>query len=317
MARKPRVEFPGALYHVMARGNNKQIIFCSEKDYLYYLKRLHIAKKRYDFYLYGFCLMPNHLHLLIQTKEVALSRIMRTVQTSYAQYFNRTNKRKGHVFDSRYKPILCDADRYLLELMRYIHLNPVRAGITRMPQQYQWSSYQTYMGSSNSIVDKDLILGMFGKTKAEAKRRLHRFTLERVTEGSEDNFYRTIDQRFLGDDEFVYDIKSKLDNSSEEKIELGKTCRIDIQDFLSLVAKHFHLDKSDILSSTKAKTVVLARHIFIYVARERLGFSCVEIARFLGKDDSSTSRAATKIRERLILDNNLKLLIDDLCAHLY
>ncbi|MEW5706922.1 MAG: transposase [Actinomycetota bacterium] len=128
MARKPRIEFAGVLYHVIARGNNKQVVFNTAEDYLYYLDRLRVAKEQYNFCLYSYCLMPNHVHLFIRTKETPLSHIMLMVQTSYAKYYNRKTKRVGHLFQNRYKAILCDIDAYLLELVRYIHLNPVRAG---------------------------------------------------------------------------------------------------------------------------------------------------------------------------------------------
>ena len=127
MARKPRIEFPGAFYHIIVRGNNRQKIFADDEDYKYFLGRLNHYKERFKFVLFAYVLMPNHIHLLLETGEVPLSRIMQSLQFTYTQKFNRRHKKVGHLFQGRYKAILCQKESYLLELIRYIVLNPVRA----------------------------------------------------------------------------------------------------------------------------------------------------------------------------------------------
>lgn len=123
MARKPRVEVEGALYHIITRGNNRQVIFGSHDDYLKILLLLDQQKTKLPFYLYAYCLMPNHIHLLVERQQDSISRVMHRVLTGYTQYNNRKYKRVGHVLQGRYKAILCQSDQYLAELVRYIHLN--------------------------------------------------------------------------------------------------------------------------------------------------------------------------------------------------
>jgi REP element-mobilizing transposase RayT len=129
MARKPRIEFEGALYHVITRGNQKQRIFRGTEDYERYLKILGDYKTRYDFALYAYVLMGSHVHLLMETKAVPLSRILQGINQSYTMYFNRRHTTVGHLFQGRYKAILCDQDSYLISLVKYIHMNPIRARV--------------------------------------------------------------------------------------------------------------------------------------------------------------------------------------------
>ncbi len=126
-----------------------------------FLDKLSEYKKRYEFLLYAYVLMGNHLHLLIETKEVPLSKIMQGILQSFTQYHNRKYKTVGHLFQGRYKAILCDKEAYLLELVRYIHLNPVRAEMEVDPLLYPWSSHRIYMGLEEGIVDKELVLSLF------------------------------------------------------------------------------------------------------------------------------------------------------------
>src|SRR5438128_641367 len=140
MPRKPRIEIGGGLYHVITRGNNRRTIFRSQADYLRFAAILAAQKTKLPFYLYGYCLMPNHVHLLIEMQHDPLSRIMQRVLTTYSQFHNRKYKKVGHLFQGRYKSILCQSDRYLAELVRYIHLNPVRAKMVRRPEKLKLGS---------------------------------------------------------------------------------------------------------------------------------------------------------------------------------
>src|SRR5262245_4110519 len=139
MPRKPRVEVEGGLYHVIARGNNRQTIFHSDDDHKKFLTQLAAQKAKLPFYLYSYCLMSNHFHLLMERQGDAVGRIMQRILTGYSQYYNRKYRKMGHVFQSRYKAILCQSDTYLAELVRYIHLNPVRAKMVRKAEHYQYS----------------------------------------------------------------------------------------------------------------------------------------------------------------------------------
>src|SRR5688500_8460786 len=144
--RKPRVEFEGALYHVIVRGNHRRDIFRDESDRVTYLKRIEHYRERYSCIVYAYVLMSNHVHLLIETGAVGLSKIMQGIQFSYTQRYNRRHGAVGHLFQGRYKAILCDRDAYLLELVRYIHLNPARMKDPQNPWKYRWSSHRAYVG---------------------------------------------------------------------------------------------------------------------------------------------------------------------------
>ena len=131
MARKPRIEYEGAFYHVITRGNRREKIFRDKKDFLKYLEILSHYKKRYRFRLYSYVLMSNHVHLLMETGKVSLSKVKQGINQSYTAYFNRKYKTVGHLFQGRYKALLCDRERYLLSLIKYIHFNPVRAKMVK------------------------------------------------------------------------------------------------------------------------------------------------------------------------------------------
>lgn len=127
MARKPRIEYEGAFYHVITRGNQRQRVFKGDDDFQKYISLLAFYKERYKYSLYAYALMSNHVHLLIETRQIPLSKILQGINQSYTMYFNRRYKTVGHLFQGRYKAILCDKDAYLLSLIKYIHLNPVKA----------------------------------------------------------------------------------------------------------------------------------------------------------------------------------------------
>ena len=136
MTRKVRVEYPGAFYHVMTRGNRKEAIFKDDRDRLKFLQKLLEYKEKFGFVLYAYTLMKNHIHLLIETKDAPLSKIMQGLLQSYTQWYNGKYRTVGHLFQGRYKAILCDKKVYLLNLIRYIHLNCARAGIVKDPRDY-------------------------------------------------------------------------------------------------------------------------------------------------------------------------------------
>lgn len=166
MPRKARAEVEGGLYHVITRSNNRRQIFSSRADYEKFLSLLAVQKTKLSFFLYAYCLMTNHVHLLLERQTSAVGRIMHRLLTGYAQYYNRRYRRVGHLFQGRHKAILCQSERYLSELVRYIHLNPVRAGMVTRPEDYEYSSHRAYLGMEPAgIVDVDPVLRHFGARK--------------------------------------------------------------------------------------------------------------------------------------------------------
>ena len=165
MARPLRIEYPGAYYHVINRGNGGEKVFAGTGDKKKVLEYLEKTVKRFSLIIHTYCLMTNHYHLLIETPQANLSVAIQWLNVSYAAYYNRKHRRRGHLFQGRYKAILIDADEYLGQLSRYIHLNPVRAGMVTAAEQYLWSSYPAFIGKTKvpAWLETGRLLGYFGK----------------------------------------------------------------------------------------------------------------------------------------------------------
>jgi len=187
--RKARAEVEGGLYHVITRGNNRRQIFSSPEDYEKFIALIAVQNNRLPFFLYAYCLMPNHVHLLIERQRSAIGQIMHRLLTGYAQYYNRRYKRVGHLLQGRYKAVLCQSDRYLSELVRYIHLNPVRAGIVNNPEDYEYSSHRAYLGMvPTGIIQVDSVLRHFGVMKEIARQRYKEFVAAGLKHGHREEF---------------------------------------------------------------------------------------------------------------------------------
>lgn len=180
-ARPVRIQYHGAFYHVMNRGNAFQRIFRSTNDKDTFLQLLGESVELWKIRIHGFCLMPNHYHLLIETPLGNLSRSMRHIDGVYTQRYNRNWKRDGHLFRGRYKSILVEDDAYLVELMRYIHLNPVKEKLATRPQDYPWSSHRFYLGVQEiKWLTTEFLLSYFGRRRSKSKRKMHEFVLAGV-----------------------------------------------------------------------------------------------------------------------------------------
>ncbi len=176
MARKQRVHYPGAVYHVMVRGNNGEGVFSGDLHKSEYIKILSHYQKRFSFRVHAFCIMDNHAHLLMKVKDIPLSAIMQRVQQVYTQWYNRTYARTGHVFQQRYKALVCNKEGYLLQLVKYIHYNPVRAGIADSVNAYKWSSHLHYMDAvERSLVDVSFLLDTFSENRKQAIKQYIEF----------------------------------------------------------------------------------------------------------------------------------------------
>lgn len=168
MGRKPRVEYAGAIYHVIQRGNNREYIFDLDEDKLFLLREVEKRKVNTGFLLYGYVVMGNHYHLVLQTGEYPLSKVMHFINGSYGRYYNLSRGRTGHVFEGRYKAIPVQDERYLLAVLRYVHRNPVVAGICRRVAGYRWSSDHFYRKNLKQFVDIDLLLDMLSNDRKKA-----------------------------------------------------------------------------------------------------------------------------------------------------
>lgn len=208
MARPLRIEFAGALYHITSRGDRREAIFEDDEDREMFLDVLAEVVERYNWICHAFCLMTNHYHLVIETVEGNLSQGMRQLNGVYTQTSNRRHRRTGHLFQGRFKGILVDKDAYLLELSRYVVLNPVRAGMVDSADQWPWSSYRAMMGQSPAPkwLAIDGLLGQFGRDRNTARHHYRRFVLD----GVERDLWEGLRQQiFLGDEAFVERMQEK------------------------------------------------------------------------------------------------------------
>jgi putative transposase len=287
MARKPRVEFDGALYHVIVRGNQRLKTFYDDQDRIAYLERIEHYLERYGFRLYAYVLMSNHVHLLMETKSVALSKIMQGIQASYTQSYNRRHRKVGHLFQGRYKAILCDRNAYLLELVRYIHLNPGRLRVPENPWRYRWSSHAAYLGKASAVkVDTQEILSQFSSRLGTAKRAYQRFMDDGMQQGHEEKYYQTLDQRFLGDEGFVKEVAQRSD---AKEIEI-KGKKVGFDRLLQAMSTMRHVESKVLLQAGRQRQWVAARAQLVYLAREWCGLTAKELGRRLHRDASMISR---------------------------
>lgn len=210
MARPLRIEFAGALYHVTSRGDGQEAIYLDDNDRDTYLDVLADVQQRFNWTIHAYCLMSNHYHLLIETPDSNLAKGMRHLNGVYTQKFNRHHKRTGHVFQGRYKAILVQKESYLLELSRYIVLNPVRAQMVIRAKDWPWSSYRATAGfvEASKWLTTDWVLSVFSRRKKTAIEKYRRF----VSEGRNQpkpwsNLKRQI---YLGDDNFVDEMQCKI-----------------------------------------------------------------------------------------------------------
>ena len=210
MARPLRIEYEGAFYHATSRGNERKRIFSSKSDFGKFKEYLEGAKEKYGCIFHGYVLMTNHYHIILETPEGNLNKVMHYINGSYTNYFNRKRNRIGHLFQGRYKAILVDVDEYLLELSRYIHLNPVRAGIVERPESYPYSSYRSFISKSGEeIVKRELIWGMISNDGSGASS--YRGFVERgLKDGVENPLAGIYAGAILGRKSFILEAVDKL-----------------------------------------------------------------------------------------------------------
>jgi len=224
MTRPLRIEFPGALYHVTSRGNARRKIFLDDEDRQAFLATMAWVVERFGWICHAYCLMDNHFHLLIETPDPNLSRGMRQLNGVYTQGFNRRHRKVGHLFQGRFKAILVERDSYLLELARYVVLNPVRARMVKVAQDYSWSSYRPTMGLDPvpTCLSIEWLLSQFAKTKPVARQRYAAFVQAGI--GQSSPWKALKGQVLLGSEAFVEKMAPQL-KASETVLEIPKQQR--------------------------------------------------------------------------------------------
>ena len=237
MSRPIRIEFSGALYHVTSRGDRREAIYEDDADRDHFLAVLGQVATDFNWISHAYCLMTNHYHLVIETPDGNLSKEMRQLNGVYTQYSNRRHQRTGHLFQGRFKAILVDRDNYLLELARYVVLNPVRAGMVREAGEWPWSSYRAMVGGETppAWLATDGLLAAFSKQRPAAVRRYQKFVADGV--GVPSVWEDLKGQAFLGDDDFV--ARSLRHSRAKDDVNIPKAQRRPAPPSLHSFAKEY------------------------------------------------------------------------------
>jgi putative transposase len=302
MARKARAEVAGGLYHVITRGNNRRQIFNSPADYQKFLYLLAVQKFRLPFFLYAYCLMTNHVHLLIERQADPLGHIMHRILTGYSQYYNRRYRRVGHLLQGRHKAVLCQSDRYLTELVRYIHLNPVRAGMVEQPEQYEYSSHRAYLGLEPAgIVDVDPVLRHFAVKKQVARERYGQFVAAGIKLGHQEEFYLADEGQILGSEEFVDATIHRLGQT--RRIDSGSKMKLPKESFnaevlVAAVEKICGIPREEFCGSGKHVSTSIAKELFA-LAGCQMGASLKKLSEIAGMSSAAMSRRKDAGRARM------------------
>ncbi|OGR23969.1 MAG: hypothetical protein A2X83_01780 [Desulfuromonadales bacterium GWD2_54_10] len=304
MARPLRIEYPGAFYHVTSRGNEQKDVFKSQKDREKFLSYLESATERYSAIIHAYCLMSNHYHLLLETPAGNLSQIMRHVNGAYTTYFNIKRKRAGHLFQGRFKAILVEADEYATELSRYIHLNPVRAGIVDRPEEYQWSSYRYFIGHDKTPewLNTGFILGYFGKRAVEAGEKYRAFVEDLTGNEYESPLQGTVGSSILGSAGFIEEITTVHVKAMEAD-----------KNIPALRQLTFRPSPEEIINVVKTIFVEnekLARQVSIHICHKFSGVRLREIGSLFAVRETGIAEASRRFSLKMGEDKKLRELVD-------
>ena len=309
MSRPLRIEYPGAWYHAINRGRRREPIFLGSNDYLSFLKVLEEGSVMGNVRIAAFCLMPNHYHILLHTPGGNLSRFMRHVDGVYTQRFNRVHKMGGSLFRGRYKAIVVEADRYLLELVRYVHRNPVRAGLAQRADRYRWSSDRCYRSGSAqwTWLDRSFILSMLGEARENQSRAYRQFMSEPDSEDFNSLFAQKRIPSILGSNEFIDRMKAKLRNLRDRpEIPESKLLSPGIDSIKMAVCAAYKIDESVLLSSRRG-TINEPRNVAIYLCRRLSGETLARIAEELHLTTyGSVSSLVSRMKKTLMHDRGLR-----------
>jgi putative transposase len=320
MPRGSRIDATDAVNHIMVRGIERRKIFDSDADRNHFLHRLAEILQDTGTTCFAWSLMPNHFHLLVRTGNIPISTVMRRLLTGYAIWFNRSRRRHGHLFQNRFKSILCQKDAYLLDLVRYIHLNPLRAGLVRglvELDQYPYSGHSTMMNRvKNSWQETGEILSLFGKISDSARRSYRMFVEQGIDQGRrhdlaggglirsaggwqglklkrEEGNYQRNDERILGDGDFVSQVLSQTEEMLEKHQAL-RSCGMDLEKIALRVSELMGIKSEDVWAVGKQQHIVNARSLFCFWAVRELGCTMASLERKLGLSIPAISKSVVR-----------------------
>ncbi|MGB3340960.1 MAG: transposase [bacterium] len=311
MARPYRLQGENCLYHIMSRGDDRKKIYTRAGDYGKFMDYILKAKEKYDFYLYAYCLMTNHFHLLLETRSPNISKIMHYIKGSYTTYYNLQHRRLGHLFQGRFKSIVVDKDTYFLELTRYIHLNPVYAGVIQDPAAYAWSSYRGYLGKKDPYIIKDEIKQYLGMTCREYQR----FVLDGIKK-PKDPLKKVYAGFLLGSMDFIKDRLQDLEvQLTSEEVVLKRALFNDqekAERIMYSLETHFRTTLVQIRTSKNRPMRV--KQVLIYLLREYTGLTNQSIGDMLDMRYPAVSKAGLTTKRLIEEDKQLQRTINKIVS---
>lgn len=303
MPRKPLIHFPGGVYHVILRGNAGEPVFFEDADRFRFYLLLQEGVERFGCRVHAFCCMTNHIHMALQVGNISLSRIIQNLSLRYTAWINRKNRRAGHLFQGRYKAILLDADSYLLELVRYIHLNPVRAHLVIHPEEYAWSGHRAYPGRERfPWLTTDWVLSLFSSEIPVARKAYDEYVLGGMDEPGRPEFhYGSVEGRILGDDRFADEALMKANQPRQPA---------SLEAILDEVCRGYGLLRAELAAAGKSRPQAEARAVAALLVRESENCTLVELGRLLNREVSALSQAARRLSEQLAGNHALEKRVD-------
>jgi len=312
MSRPLRISFNNAVYHITARGNRKEKIFYSDNDKRIFLQKMDQTSLKYSFICYAYCLMDNHYHLFIKTSLGNISQGMHYLNASYANYFAAKYKTNGPLFQGRYKSLLVDEDNYALTLSSYIHLNPIRAGVTKNLDEYTWSSLLDYLGKRKKGLNKlntQFILAQLDINLTQSRTMYKRYLLENLTmDFPTKNIFRGI---ALGKESFIKKIELKIRDIGEKR-EIHSTRyknSYSPEKIIGKVCQAFNLTKEEALKKQRGN---LYRQIALYSVKRYSSLSLKEIGKIFDMDYTAVSQAAKRFEDRIRKDNKIRIMVNSI-----
>jgi len=309
MSRPLRIQYPDAWYHVMNRGRRGDNIFQAKEDYLTFIELLKELNEVFKIRVASYCLMTNHYHLLVQTPDANLSRAMRHLNGVYTQKYNKKHGYDGQLFRGRYKSILVETDSYVLELVRYIHRNPLKAGVVETIQKYEWSSHRGYLSDADKWkwLHKDYILKLFSASKPESIRLYKQFINKETPEEINRLFAMKNLPSIIGSKGFIEKIKAKFFNMNDfEEISEKKILAPDSARIINAVCKEYKIEEKD-LYVTRRGHFNEPRNVAVYLVRRLKNDTLKQAGEQFGIEKYSTvSSIVERIKHEMNIDRRLK-----------
>ena len=320
MSRPLRIQYPDAWYHVMNRGRRGESVFLDKQDYSVFIELLQEIVEMYKVRVAAYCLIPNHYHLLIQTPGGDLARCMRHLNGIYTQRFNRSHHCDGQLFRGRYKSILVDADSYLLELIRYIHRNPMEAGLVKELNKYPWSSHKGYLSNAKkwNWLHKSFILSLFGREGKEGINTYKNFVLRETPEEINRIFSQSKFPSMLGSETFINKVKARFfHRKRHDEIPESRRLAPEAEKIKKAVCNTYGIEESSLLSSRRG-VLNEPRNIAIFLVRHLRGEKLEEIGRQFGISKySSVSSVIEKMKREMSADRKLRVRVKNIEKTLY